>query len=457
MTTFFLLTKRAIAQILFVTVIIISVSSCKKPSTVVANSHSNQSFSYSSDVLDKWITIQLRLMKNSTGIPNQAFSRHLVYSGITALESIGPGVPAYNYWSSKWNGLTGLPRADHSVHYYYPANVNAAMASINKMLFPNASHADKAAIDSLENALNQEFLATQQQSLIDLSSQFGKAVAAAVFNWAETDGYKNANKAYAPPTGDGLWVPTAPAFANPVTPYWGENRTVIRGSINNTKSDTPTAYSADPNSPFYKMVMKVYHASQNLTEDQRAMAMFWRDVPGLTSPGHWLSIVQQTVRQTNASMDKAALAYAMVGAAINDALISCWQTKYEYNLVRPITYIRNIMGYSSWNSLLTTPAHPEYPSAHAVLSVAAAEVMQFLFGNIGSFTDHTYDYLGFVPRTYDSFKAIGEEAAQSRLYAGIHYQPSIDAGINQGEKVADNILYSHAGNEDDAEVKDPKY
>jgi hypothetical protein len=184
------------------------------------------------------------------------------------------------------------------------------------------------------------------------------------------------------------------------------------------------------------MVKQVYDASQILTDDQKGMAMFWRDIPGVSSPGHWLSIVQQVVRQTNSSLDKAALAYALTGAAINDGLISCWQTKYKYNLVRPITYIRNVLGFGTWSSFLTTPAHPEYSSAHAVLSVAAAEVLEKIFGNIGSFTDHTYDYLNFAPRTYPSLSAIGEEAGQSRFYAGIHYKPSIEAGIKQGKKVA---------------------
>jgi hypothetical protein len=109
-------------------------------------------------------------------------------------------------------------------------------------------------------------------------------------------------------------------------------------------------------------------------------------------------------------------------------------------MARPITYIRDVMGSGGWTSFLTTPAHPEYSSAHAVLSMAAGEIMQKIFGNPGSFTDHTYDYLGYSPRKYDSFVAIGNEAANSRLYAGIHYQPSIDVGILQGKKVASNIL-----------------
>jgi len=188
------------------------------------------------------------------------------------------------------------------------------------------------------------------------------------------------------------------------------------------------------------MAKHVYDVSQNLTPDQTAMAIFWRDGPGYTPGGHWISILQQVLQQTNSHLDKAALAYALTGICINDALISCWQTRYHYNLVRPVTYIQNVMGYTNWNSLIPTPPHPEYTSAHTALSVAVAKAFTVLYGNIGSFTDHTYDYLGFVPRTYDSFHAIAEEVSISRLYAGIHYEPSLEAGVIQGEKVAENIL-----------------
>ena len=70
------------------------------------------------------------------------------------------------------------------------------------------------------------------------------------------------------------------------------------------------------------MVKKVYDVSLTLTTDQKAMAIFWRDVPGATSPGHWLSILQQVMRQQTTSLEKGALAYALTGIAMNDALIS---------------------------------------------------------------------------------------------------------------------------------------
>ncbi len=436
MTTTFWSARQAIATFLLAMATSIAMlGSCKKN-----NEGNNAAGKHSAEVLDKWMAMQLRLMRNATGIPNQAFSRHYVYAGITALEALAPGLPGKSLWPGNWNGLTGLPQKGHSKDYYYPANVNAALASINKAFFIGANSADKAAIDSLENALYQQYLTSQDQGKLTVSANYGKAVATAVFNWAETDGYKNAGNPYTAPTGAGLWVPTPPALAPPSTPYWGNNRSVIAGSTDIAAPAAPPSYSTDPASAFYKIVKQVYDVSQTLTDEQKAMAMFWRDVPGQTSPGHWVSIVQQVVRQKASALDVAALAYALSGAAVHDGLISCWQAKYRHNLVRPITYIRDVMNYPAWTSHLTTPPHPEYTSAHAVLSVGAAGIMQNLFGNIGPFTDHTYDYLGFAPRTYSSFEAIGLEASQSRLYGGIHYQFSIDAGIAQGKEISKNIL-----------------
>ena len=47
--------------------------------------------SYSADVIDKWITMQLRLMRDAVGIPNVAFSRYYAYSGVAAFEALAPG------------------------------------------------------------------------------------------------------------------------------------------------------------------------------------------------------------------------------------------------------------------------------------------------------------------------------------------------------------------------------
>ena len=422
--------------ILTVSTLVLLLASCKKHHYPIPP---NKASEYSANVLDKWMTLQIRLMQNATGIANQAFSRHHAYAGVAAYEALKPGLWANGNWRASWNGLSGLPQTGKWSDYYLPANVNAALATINRSMFPNASVTDKAAIDSLETALKQEFLTKESAAKISNSETYGKAVAAAVFNWAETDGYKNASAPYTLPTGTGIWKPTPPANLPPSTPYWGNNRTIIAGSLNNTPVAPLPAYSEDTASAFYKMVKQVYDASQTLTDDQKAMALYWRDVPGVTTPGHWVSIVQQVVKGKNAKLDKAVLAYALTGIAINDVLIRSFQVKYQSLTVRPITYIRDVMGHK-WSSFIGTPPHPEFLSNHASISVAGASVLEELFGKNQSFTDHTYDYMGMAPRTYASYMDIGLEAGISRLYGGIHYVPSIDAGTSIGKIVVANIF-----------------
>ena len=393
---------------------------------------------YSDDVIDKWITLQLRLMRDAVKIPNVAFSRYYAYSGIASREALKPGLGSFRS-ELHLNGLSGLPKADFNKKYFWPASVNKALAVMNRSIFITANAADKAAIDSLEAALTSSFSSVPAEVLAR-SMDFGKACGTAVFNWSETDGYTNASNPYPLPIGPGLWVPTPPAFAAASTPYWGNNRPIFEGSLANSQPADPVAYSEDQGSPFYKMVKELYDISQQLTTDQKNQAIFWKDVPGVTSPGHWLSILQQVLKIKNSRLDKAANSYALTGICMSDALISCWQTKYKYNLVRPITYLQTVLAFPTWNTVIPTPAHPEYSSAHAVLSAAEGDAFHYLFGNIGTFTDHTYDYLGYPSRSFTSFRAIGEDAGQSRIYAGIHYVPTVEAGLIQGRIVTANIL-----------------
>ena len=396
---------------------------------------------YTSDVIDKWMTLEVRIYKNATGIANGAFSRPFAYSGISAYESTDPGP---NSWRSKYNGLSGLPATDKGQKYYWPASVNASIAEFNKSFFSstNVNASDLAAIDSLETAIESSF-STVDADVLDRSISFGKSIADAIYTWSTTDGFAQNNALpYTLPTGPGFWIPTPTAYAAASGPFWKDNRPIIAGSGDNSQPAPPPAYSENVSSDFYKMVNDVYQASKTLTTDQKNWALFWRDAPGVTTPGHWLSITRQVIKQTNSPLDKAATAYALVGISLNDAVISVWNTKYQYVLIRPVSYIRKVMGDTAWLPTIPTPAHPEYASAHAVLSAAASEALNTLYGNIGPITDHTYDYLSFPARSFATFRDIGVDAGNSRFYGGIHYQPTINSGITQGKIVSGNILRS---------------
>ena len=97
------------------------------------------------------------------------------------------------------------------------------------------------------------------------------------------------------------------------------------------------------------------------------------------------------------------------------------------------------MGFADWNPTNVTPPHPEYPAAHACVGRASSRIVEIALGKHFSFTDKTHASIYGAPRTYNSPKAYSDEAAWSRVLGGIHYVASINAGRDQGEKVANLI------------------
>jgi hypothetical protein len=407
--------------------------------TKIAHGHLQQTKTFSSEVVFKWMDMELRLIRlNPTplgGVPPQ---RYYSYAAIALYESVVPGMPGYRSLSGQLTDMPAIPETLHGVSYYWPACGNAALAAMTRSFFTNATAANKASVDSLEMALNDEYAALSDAEELQRSADFGKVVAQMVFNWSTTDGASNANAPYTPPVGPGLWAPTPPAFAPAFGPYWGNNRLMVPNSLDGTAPLAPPTYSEDPSSDFYKMVKEVYDVSQALTPEQKAIAVYYRDNPGFGG-GHYLSILKQVLVQEDPKLDFSAYAFAKASIAIIDAGIGCFRTKYQYNQQRPIKYIREVLGHGSWNPVFPTPNFPDFPSAHSTIAGAFGEIMKNLFGPDYHFTDHTYDYLGMTPRSFTSFDAMAQEIGDSRVYAGIHYRLSCERGLEQGRKIGQNI------------------
>jgi hypothetical protein len=402
--------------------------------------------SYSTDVLDKWMDMQIKLMSSTIASFNGPFVRIYSYTGIAAYLSVYPGIPetsANRFSAVRLNQIPDLPKTDKNKKYHWPTSLNAALAFMSRAMFPATNSFNKAAIDSLENVLRISFSKETDSATIDRSASFGKQIAQTIYNWAETDGYRFSSEPYTAPSGPGKWEPTPPSYAKASTPYWGSLRTIVKGSIDNTQPPAPPLYSEDTTSDFYKMINEVYVMNQNLSDEQKSIALFWRDInPGITAPGHWLNVLRQVFQneKANSKLDKAVFVFAVTGISLNDAWISSWKTRYIYNLLRPVTYIRKVMGHKDWLPLLATPPHPEYTAGFAAMAGAITESLAILYGNDYQITDHTYDAFGFTARKHDSFQAMGKEAADSKFYGGIHYKLSVDMGLWQGREVAKNIV-----------------
>jgi hypothetical protein len=327
---------------------------------------------------------------------------------------------------------------------------NHALAGVLRALYPTAFAGYLAGIDELEAEVDDRF-GGPADAAVAAAGAFGDAVAGAVLAWSEGDGgaegYLGGSAGYEPGTGPGAWVPTARNNGPPLPalqPSWGHNRPLVLPDGMACGAPAPPPYSEAPDSGFYAQAREVYDTVSSLDAERRQIALHWSDDPGQTStpPGHWLDILQQVLATTRPPLDVAAEAYVRLGIAVNDAFITCWSTKYRYDLIRPITYIRRVID-PSWNAEritdpVITPPFPEYTSGHSVVSAAAAMVLSDVLGD-APFVDHTHDRRGFPVRAYASFDAAAREAAISRLYGGIHYRVSIDRGVAQGRCVGARV------------------
>jgi hypothetical protein len=393
-----------------------------------------------SQIINDWITVHLKTIQ-SCKIPSHHI-RQLAYTGIALYESVVAGDKNYRSLAGQLNGYQPLESPPAISNICWPASANSAMAEMLRFFYPE-NPTDIMRCDSLEKACRNRLLTEgNSEASVALGEKFGSKVAHAVIEWSKSDGDDKANSAYSVPKGAGLWEPTPPMFIPPILPYLGNERTLVKGSIDNTIPPPPLSFSIESQSAFYKMVEEVYLVSKQMDEDKRATGLFWDDFPNgktLTAGGHWASILRTVMTDLNVSLIEGAHLYAGLFITENDAAIGCYKAKYTYNLLRPVTYIQKFMNHSEWTPLIITPPHPEYPAGHATVSMAGATILSKMLGDKVSFTDNTYAYRGFKAHHFNNFIEAGKEAGMSRLYGGIHYRMSIEAGFTQGEKIANKI------------------
>jgi len=443
---------------LLIFLLILTLASCKKADVFShatqnaslarndeTNGHLQQTKTFSSDVVVRWLQQQLNMFRLPlpAGTSAPSTDRAFAYSGIALYESVVPGMPAYNSLSGQLTDLPLMPATEAGKAYSWALSANAALASINKRLFSGTSTENKQLMDQLEAELQNQYAADVDDETVQRSIQFGREVADIVWTWAQGDGTSSmpAASTYVLPTGFGLYEKTPPSFPTPVNAFHSMRRQMVPGSRDNAEvAPLLFSFSTDPSSDFYKMAKEVYDISQSLTDEQRNVALYHREGLGY---GGGSSIAGQLIAvfgKANATLDQAALALSKVGIGSYEGLTLTFIQKYQFLVMRPITYIRNYMGHPGWNALFGTPPYPEYPAGHPTNGGVLVTMLYDVFGANFSFDVDYYSYLNQPSRHYNSFEELGQEMAIARVYAGIHYKPAVYAGLALGKKVAQNIL-----------------
>jgi PAP2 superfamily len=208
----------------------------------------------------------------------------------------------------------------------------------------------------------------------------------------------------------------------------------------------PPALHSDKYARDYDEVKKVGDVNSTARpQDRTDVARFY----AVTEP---VPIYNPAARQVSAAQGKTlsqnARIFALLNIAIFDAAIAVFETKYFYNLWRPVTAIRagdadrnrRTEPDPNWMPLIDTPPFPSYPSGHGGFGAAARRVLEEVFGADGHSITLTNPLLPSVVLHYKSWEQITNDIDEARIYGGVHYRFDQEAAARQGRRVGAYIL-----------------
>lgn len=285
---------------------------------------------------------------------------------------------------------------------------------------------------------------------------FGRSVGDAIIAMRLHDGWDDFVD-HVPGSGPGAWQPTPPMYMEAMLPQWADLQPFAMTSSDQFQPAGPPDLTSQEWADAYNEVKDYGRIDSTLrSADQKQIARFWADGPGTyTPPGHWNQIAVQAAQQVGNSLLDNARLFAQLNVAMADAAIVSWNAKYAFEFWRPITAIQAgdtdgnaaTIADPDWTPLIISPNFPEYTSGHSTFSGAAAAVLAASFGDNYAFSATSFGLPG-VTRNFSSFDAAADEAGQSRIYGGIHFQFSNQDGQAAGRELAAYVLDAFAASAD---------
>ena len=185
--------------------------------------------------------------------------------------------------------------------------------------------------------------------------------------------------------------------------------------------------------------------SATRTADQSAAAKFWE---GASGTGFWIAAGLGAAQAQGLTTLENASLFGLLSTTVADAVIAVWDAKYYYDFWRPVTAIQQAdldgnaatVADAGWESYIAAPPHPSYISGHSGVAGAAATVLSSFLGDSNPFCLTA----GLNTRCFTGYSAAMTDAANSRLWGGIHWSFDNAAGRDVGQSVARYAIAGHA-------------
>ena len=250
---------------------------------------------------------------------------------------------------------------------------------------------------------------------------------------------------YRPAAAPGLYVPTT------IPTGWslGMHRPWFMKSAAQFRPGPPPTLKSVQWARDYNEIKALGSATSTVrTPEQTEIAKFW----ATALPDVHLGLARSVATGPNREVTRNARLYAAVTAAMNETETSVFEAKYHYLFWRPITAIRNgdRDGNSAterdpdWVPLIVTPMQPEYPCAHCMLAATIATVLRAEAGGKSALNlSTTSNTAPGVTRHWTSTDAVVQEVTMARIWAGVHYRTSTEAGNRMGEQVGELVATAY--------------
>ncbi|HEY2377963.1 MAG TPA: vanadium-dependent haloperoxidase [Gemmatimonadaceae bacterium] len=332
---------------------------------------------------------------------------------LTHVVSQQSGTRTFAYLSlAQYNAaVTAEEAKDRGDHASVAAAVAAASSTVLGSFYPDqAAYFDAQVADQESEAQ----WPGENHDDFGAGEAVGRAVGAAVVASAATDRFTSSVAGVTIPVCPGCWV-SAPGKV-PVFPRLAEMRTFFLTSSSQFRPAPPPAFGSPA---FETALAEVRFYSDNRTHEQDSLAKFWASPNGFTNVAQSYTNQVATDEITKFHLDevRAARVLAIMNMAAMDAFIASHDAKYTYWMIRPPQADPGIVPD------IPLPNHPSYPSNHASVTGSSMAVLAAHF-----------------PSDANYLNGLADQAAISRIYAGIHYRFDMDAGLTLGRTVASYAL-----------------